>query len=213
MWLANLRNRRVLELPLLALLAVVLPVLAVAGCGGSSAGSQSKASAATSSTTGSTSAPAAGTSSSTQTSKIFVRPDPDDHTTEDFGHAASSAQKRALTKAVKAYYVAALAEEGATGCSMLVRSLEKAVPLDYGQPPGPPSLRGKTCPEVMSKVFKQNHQQLASEVPSMTFIRVRVGGNRGLVFMTFKTPEPRDIGAQLEGGTWKVGGLLDDPLP
>lgn len=206
-----------MKLPI-ALLAVALSGVATTGCGsaGKSASPASEGTAATTTTTATTTpgAPAASTGGSTQSSNSAVDPDHDDHITEDFGHAASDPDKRAVTAVLKAYYAAALAGDGATTCSMIVPSFAKSVPEDYGQASGPAALRGKTCSAVMSKLFKQQHQKLASEVSTMVVRRVRLKGNNALAFLAFKTsPEPRYIGIDREGGAWKVSGLLDNSLP
>ena len=221
MWFADLiRGGSGAKLSL-GLLAVVLPSVAANGCGevGKSAGSSPQASAPSTATV--TTAPATGLSpaeASTNTGQISnksaVDTDHDDHITEGYGHEASASDRRAVAAAVKAYYAVALAGEGARACSMMVSTLAKSVPEDYGRPPGPSALRGKTCEMVMTKLFGQQHGLLAREVPTMKVRKVRVNGNSILAFLAFKTTlEPREIGLDRKGGVWKVGALLDNSLP
>jgi hypothetical protein len=199
------------------LLGFALLSLGVCACGGASksTGSTTKTSTTqASSSVSAANAPDTSASGSTSSSKSAVDPDHDDYVIEDYGHAASATEKRTVTALVKRYYAAALASDGATACSMLMSSLAKAIPEDYGRSPGPPALRGSTCSGVISKLFKSQHQQLAAEVATMAVARVRVNGNHAFALLAFRTtPEPRDIGLSREAGNWKISGLLDGALP
>jgi hypothetical protein len=116
-----------------------------------------------------------------------------------YDHAASVDDRQAVTAAIKRYYAAAAAEDDAKTCSILYWTVAEAVPEEYGRAPAPPSLRGKTCTVVMSKLFRQHHRQLAAEPATLEVTSVRIEGPRELaIFRLPTTPEPRKITLHLE---------------
>lgn len=139
--------------------------------------------------------------------------DSDDSGVRDFGHAADASDKQVITTLVERYYHVAAAEDGAAGCSMIMKSLERSLPEDLGRSPGPTYLRGKTCSAVMSKVFKQDHQQLAAYAAGLEITGVRIDGNRGIAVLGFKALPGRQMRLAREGHAWKLEGLLDSELP
>jgi hypothetical protein len=139
---------------------------------------------------------------------------PDDNNPAPTGFtAASPSDKQAITALVKRYYAAALAGDGARGCSMFSAQFAKAIPLDYGKL-GPAFLRRakRTCPGVMSVYFTHEHTKLAREVPRMAVVRVSVNGNQGVAFLRFGALHERGITEIREGGAWKISAVLDGEL-
>jgi hypothetical protein len=139
--------------------------------------------------------------------------DADDDGVLLFGQAAGAADTRAVTALVKRYYAAAAASDGATGCSLLYSTIAGTVVENYGQPPGPPALRGGSCAVVMSKLFKQHRRQLAAEVATMQVTGVRVKGDQGLALLNFGSPPERHMLVRRERGAWKIGVFLDIGMP
>lgn len=139
--------------------------------------------------------------------------DSDDDSVRYFGHAASATDRRAITALVKRYYAVAAAENGRSACSMIASSIAKSVPEDLGRAPGPPYLHGGTCAVVVSKLFFQNHRQLAIYASTLRVTGVRLIGNRGLAVLGFRTLPGRQIGVMRESGMWKIDALLDGELP
>jgi hypothetical protein len=141
--------------------------------------------------------------------------DRNNNATLDYGHAANTTEKREIGALIKRYYAAALTENGAAACPMLYVTIEEAVPEDHGyESAGPAYLsQGKTCPAVMTLLFKHFHNQLKAEVPLLKVARVRIDQHRGLVILSFgKLPE-RQIRVLREAHTWKLEDLLDEELP
>jgi hypothetical protein len=137
--------------------------------------------------------------------------DSDDSSILAYGHAAGAAKKRAIAAAVKRYYMAAAAGDGATACSMLVSSIARAAPEDYGQAPGPAYLRGaKTCAAVMSLLFKHDHSQLTGMI---AVTGVRVEGNQARALLGSTTMPAGYISVERERGAWKIDALLGGALP
>jgi hypothetical protein len=203
-----------------ALLAVLLLSTGADACGaaGKGAGSASLASSNATST-----GAAATTASSTTPAQSHPPKDSDndndkpsnsDYDSDDnFGHAASATDRQAITALVKRYYATAAASDGAMACSLIYSIFAEAIPEDYGQPPGPPGLRGKTCAVVMSKLFKQHHQQLAAQTATLKMARVLIDGNRGWALMSFGTIPERRMLVHREKGSWKIDALLDIGVP
>jgi hypothetical protein len=130
------------------------------------------------------------------------------------GRAASPAAAAAVTAVLKRYYAAAEAGNGAAACAMILKSLARAVPEDYGEPPGPPYMRSKTCQGAMTLLFKHYHPQLALELPRLRVARIRASGSQATAFLTFAAmPERMILLRQESGNGWKLAALLDSELP
>jgi hypothetical protein len=183
---------------LLGLLAIVLLCLGLAACGGSSKG-----------TTG------ASATSASNTSTTRDRDDDNDHNDDDnhvlyYGHEPDAADKQALTALITSYYAASAANDGAKACAMLMPFIAESVAEDYGHAP---NLRGKSCPVVMTKLFKLHHKVLAGESSTLKFVSLRVEGGKALSVLSFSTlPEVRQIAARRNGSSWRILQLLDGIL-
>jgi len=193
--------------------------LATMGCGSSRKGSDTTSSDAQTTATVArvAEAPVDATADADKDNDVGTRPPKEDTNNNealDFGHAASNADKQAITALVKHYYKAAQAEDGTTACSLIYSILAEAVPEDYGQsPPGPAYSVGKTCPAVTTLQFKHFHRQLALEVPLLQVTRVRLQEHHGWAILAFGTLPEREISVTREGHVWKMAQLLDGALP
>lgn len=196
---------------LLALLALALLGFSANACGSASrpAGSASTTAPGAAATTGHPE-----TVTTTATGTVF---DEDDSSVRFYGHEASAPQWQAITALVKSYYAAAAKDDGAKACRMIHSLIAEAIPEDYAEQP---SLRGKTCAVVMSKLFKQLHRQHAPESATpresatLEVIGVRVEGGVALVLLRFaKMPEPHHTAVHLEGHTWKMWELFGNHMP
>jgi hypothetical protein len=132
----------------------------------------------------------------------------------DYGHAASVSEQQAIAKLLKHYYAAATAENGAVACTMIYSTLAESVAEDYGHtPPGPIYSHGRTCPEVMTRMFAHFHPQLTLELPKLRVAHVRLVEHHGLAILSFGTLPERQISVAREGKTWKVETVLDSEIP
>lgn len=144
---------------------------------------------------------------------VYGSYDNDNSGVVSYGRSAGRTEKQAIVKLVERYYAAAAAADGGLGCALLFSRLAKAIPQEYGRPPGPPGLRGRTCAVVMSKVFRQVHLQVTHDVAVLQVRGVRVEGHHALVLLRFgRLSEERAIAVEREGSVWKVDGLLDRRL-
>jgi hypothetical protein len=138
--------------------------------------------------------------------------DADDRAVLGFGRAASPADRRAIAALVERYYRVAAARDGARGCAMIVASLSKSLPEVLGGPAGLSYLSGKTCAQVLTKVFRQNHRQMAVFATGLRVSAVRMRGREAIVVMTFRRLPARQLRVVREDGAWKIGALLDAEL-
>jgi hypothetical protein len=139
--------------------------------------------------------------------------DRDDSSVRAFGRPAGPADQRAITALVKRYFTAAAADDGHMACSLLYSKLAKIIPESYGKPPGPAYLRGKTCPEVMTKLFERNHEQLSAYIASLQVAGVRIDHDGGRAVLRFAALPGRQIEVEREHKKWKIYALLDRELP
>jgi hypothetical protein len=181
--------------PLLVLLAIVLLGLGLVACGGS------------------------GTSHSSGATTTVVKKDRDDDSDNNdddnqviyYGHAPSLSERQPIVALVTAYYAAQASEDGAAACRLLMPFVAESVVEDIGHSSG---LQGRTCPAVMSKLFRLHHTLLSGENASLKFYTVRVDGGKALTVLSFSNlPEVRQLTERRDSsGTWKVLQLLDGIL-
>jgi hypothetical protein len=209
---------------LLVALVIALLSLGVAACG-----SQDKSRGSVSEASSSAAANMAITPSATVLSGGYVRGDDDadgsgsedydDAGVRGYGRAASAADRQVVTALLKGYYAAAAAGDGATACSLMLPRLVKGSNLgeaaEEAYPPAPstPPLRGKSCAQIMSLLFTEDHQQLAADSATLVVSSLRVKGNHGLALLGFRTTPERQIPVERGGGVWKVDAPLDSEVP
>jgi hypothetical protein len=134
-----------------------------------------------------------------------TRHDKDDDAIEDFGKAADAAEEKAVASLVKRYYAAAAEGDGNKGCTMLFSLLAESVVPDFGEPPGPPALRGKTCGAVLSKIFKQRHRQFVADSAMLRVVGVRIMGKQGYALLKTAAFPRGSILLRRERTVWKLG--------
>lgn len=132
--------------------------------------------------------------------------DDDEHVLA-FGQPAQPAERRAITALVDSYFAAAAAENGHRACALLTPFVAQSVPEMWGHTA---ALRGRSCPVVMTKLFKLHHALLAGKQATMQVIRVGVEGDHSLIALEFGSiHEARQMPARRVGGRWTILYLLD----
>jgi hypothetical protein len=139
--------------------------------------------------------------------------DKDDRAFTTWGLPADVRDERAVASLVKRYYGIAAVGDGAKACALTYVLFAEAIPEDYGQPPGPPALRGKTCAEVLTKLFRLEQGKLVAENASIRVTGVRVRGNQGRALLGFATAPASYLQMHRERGVWRVVGPLAVTLP
>ncbi len=207
--------------------AIALLGLGPAACGGSSGGSTSAISASSASsatpedavTPASSPAPAGGYLRGDNDGDLDTTGHLDDLRVREYGHPASTADRRAVTALVKRYYAAAAAGGGVTACALMISriasepDLGEAAEEIYPLAPGVPPLHGESCARIMSLLFDEDHRHLAADSATLYVILVRVDGIHGLALLGFRATPERQIAVEREGGVWKIDALLDQELP
>jgi hypothetical protein len=137
--------------------------------------------------------------------------DSDDRGILAFGHAASAADKRAMTALVKRYYTVAAAVDGPKACAMLAPRFAESIVEDYGkESPGPSYLRsGTTCPAVMALLFQHFRAQIAAPFDVTS---VRVERNQAYALLGSKATPARYITLERRRKVWWIGALIGNPL-
>jgi hypothetical protein len=182
----------------LALVTVVVLSVWSAACGGAGKGTASAPQPSSRIPTG----------SATGTVRAATQPVENDDHIRTYGHEASGAERRMIVALVKRYYADVAAGDGAAACGLLNSSLAKAVPEDYGQPPGPPALRGKTCAAVMSKLSRYVPGQPTAVLAATKVTGVRLRGAQGFVQLSSTAMRTGEIAIAREGSSWKVEVLI-----
>jgi hypothetical protein len=125
-----------------------------------------------------------------------------------YGREAGEPDRREIITLVSRYYAAAAADDGSKACSMIYSLIANSVAEDYGQPPGPPYLRGKTCPIVMSKLFRHVPGQTPATLAATRVTGVRLLPRQGFAQLSSKAMPTGEIFVQRQGKAWKVGALI-----
>jgi hypothetical protein len=140
--------------------------------------------------------------------------DKDDLGVTRSGRAANPGERRAIAALVRSYYVAAAAENGAAACLLIDRPLAENFPRSLAGA-GPSYLRGgKTCSGIMSKLFAQNHLQMAAYSRRLKVSEIRLKGRYGVAVLEFGSLPRREIELfRDEHGSWKLYAVVDRELP
>jgi hypothetical protein len=123
------------------------------------------------------------------------------------GYKTNPADAQSVRIMVKRYYAAAAANDGARACSLFQKTFATSIPEDYGQPPGPAYLRGRTCAVVMSKFFRH----LASVKRCLSGVRVmevRMVGTEAAALLRIPTIGDSELLLRRDGDSWKVSKMF-----
>jgi hypothetical protein len=140
--------------------------------------------------------------------------DRDDEEVEHYGQAANAVEAQSAAAFAKSYFAAAVAEDGATACTLLTPSLASGIGGSYNKPPNPTYLHGNTCAEVMTKLFKHRHKLMTAEAAGLQVTAVRVTSRTAFILLAFKgIRERRFMGVERTGKAWKLEALIDSQYP
>lgn len=190
------------RLPLLCL-AMVLVVLLLTGCG--DAGKSSSASTAI--------APGRlppRDGDGDIDSLGMGRYDTDNDADPTFGPAASPLEHEAIATLLKRYYDAAAADDGALACTLLDPLVAEAAVEEHRPGKGPPALRGRTCAQVLTKLFAQHHRELVEEAAALRVGWAQTKDQRATVLADFGPTRERLVLVHRAHGTWQMDALLEN---
>lgn len=136
--------------------------------------------------------------------------DTDDGAIRRYGRPADAGETRTLSALVKRYYTAAAKADGATACSLLKAKLARTAATAYRNGGGPRYLRAAmTCGMVLSLLFEHNPERMDGAI---AITAVRVEGDQARVLVGSRKIPASVVSLVLEGGRWRLDGLLGIPL-
>jgi hypothetical protein len=189
------------------LIAILPLVLTAAACGsggpaGAGSGAGSKQSAST------------GTKPDVTTVEERVRSvsreigpiDEDDSQFLERGQPASARERAEIVALVRRYYRYAAAANGKAACAVLYSATATEVIEerdDWG-------VRGKTCPVLMTKIFRRLHARIEADLRSMKIVRVRTDRLDGYIVMRVPgSTISHEFSLRRVGRLWQIGQVID----
>jgi hypothetical protein len=193
--------------------ALALSALVVVGCGGANVGSAARGSSATGGAAGVASTPVPKgpvlQDGDGDDDRLGSRSDPDTDEVFTYGSVAGPSDRRAIVSLLSRYYAAAAAGDGGRACAMLHWLVAEAVVEEHSHGRGPASLRGATCAQVATKVFRQRHRELVEDARTLQVTEVRVRAKKAWVRVHFGPVREVLVLAHREHGAWQMNNLLD----
>lgn len=136
--------------------------------------------------------------------------DPDNDKVLHAGSAADPAERHILIALVKHYYALAAADDGQEACSLLYWPVMEAVVEAHDEGNGPPSLRGNTCAQIVTKLFTLHHRELVLQNKEIEITEIQERGRLGFVRLRFASTPERLVSVHRDHGVWQVNVLLDE---
>lgn len=139
----------------------------------------------------------------------------DDVEVEDYSHPATAAEWRQATAFVHRFFQLAVAEDGAAVCARMTPILRASLGGGkFTNNPRPSYERGRTCAEVMRKVFAHDHQELQAKLTGFEVTAVLTSDVTTFVLLAFKgIRERRIMGLNKVGHTLQYEALTDSQYP
>jgi hypothetical protein len=137
--------------------------------------------------------------------------DGDAHPT--YGPAPSTAERAAIVALIKRYYAAAASGRDAEACAMLDPLLAEATVEEHAAGKGSRSPRGRTCAQLLAKIFAQHDRELREDVASLQvgWIQLQVRQRRRAVALVrFGPTRERIVDLHRGPGTWQMEALFDN---
>jgi hypothetical protein len=126
-----------------------------------------------------------------------------------FGPAANALERQAITALLKRYYTVAAAGDGASACSLTYWLVREKIVEEHDHGRGLASLRGNTCAQVASKLFRQRHPELTEDVARFKVGAVQVRAKHGWAVLDFGPARERVTQVHREPSGWKMDALPD----
>lgn len=125
------------------------------------------------------------------------------------GHKAGPVDRQAIAQLLEQFFALAAKGDGGRACRLLVPSLLKAAPIQYGRY-GAPYLRGaRTCQAVLSREFTHQRPELTAPI---VVLEVDVEGDRAYALLRSKTLPLSFITPRRLHGVWMLDELMATPL-
>lgn len=138
----------------------------------------------------------------------------DDENVLDYGHLANASDAAAVEVIVMRYYAYAARDDGEQVCRLLVASVARAIPAEYGNEPGLNVSDSHGCAAVMTALLKTLHTQWSGESRTLRPGTVRVDGATAEALLGFDAEwANRYTVLRREHGAWRVASLTAQALP
>jgi hypothetical protein len=177
-----------------ALLAAALLALSAAACGGDDEPSSSRA----------------GTDDGKVAATEASAPQSPEESVRSYGTKADAAAETAIATAVKNFYAAKSAGDGAQACTLLARATREAM-IDTLARSG--RLEGKGCPAILTSLLADQAPRYRDGIAGVKVTGARVREDRGLALIEIEAIPEDVIPVRREDGSWKVAALAGSDIP
>jgi hypothetical protein len=140
--------------------------------------------------------------------RTHSRYDRDDSSVLAFGHAASSVERREIAALVKRYYAMSAARNGAGACTLLSATVKRLL----RDPAAQHYDSGRTCGQVMTKIFAMNPNELRVIAATVRVTAVRIAHAEAFAVLAFAAQPPHWMLVVRERGGWKIGFIHEREL-
>jgi hypothetical protein len=128
---------------------------------------------------------------------------------QSLGEPAAGADRAQITAAVKGFYDAYAAVDGAKGCAFLTAAARRAVVESFGHSP---KLRGKGCGPALASEMAKVPPQFRKLDRTVEVTGARIKGDRGYALFRSIAVLPSELPIRREGGAWKLDSIVASPL-
>jgi hypothetical protein len=127
-----------------------------------------------------------------------------------YGTKADAAAESAIATAVKDFYAAKSAGDGARACALLARPTRKALIATLARSG---RLKGEGCPAILASLLADQEPGYRDRIARVEVTGARVEKDRGLALMEIEATPEEVIPIRREGGSWKVAALAGSDIP
>jgi len=127
-----------------------------------------------------------------------------------YGTKADGEDETAIATAVKNFYAAKAAGDGAQACALLARPTREAM-IDTLAQSGRPE--GKGCGAILTSLLADQAPQYRDRIAGVEVTGARVRGDRGLALIEIEAIPEEVIPVRREDGSWKVAALAGSEIP
>ena len=127
-----------------------------------------------------------------------------------YGTKADAASETAIATAVKDFYAAKAAGDGAKACALLARATREAM-IDTLAQSG--RREGKGCPAILAALLADQDPRYRERLAGVEVTGARIQEDRGLALIDIEAVPEEVIPVRREDGSWKVAALAGSEIP
>ncbi len=138
------------------------------------------------------------------------RYDTDNDANPTYGPPVRAGERPAIVSLIERYYRIAVAGDGAKACSLLDPLVAEATLEEHRPGNGPPALRGRTCAQVLSRIFARRHRELTKDVATMHVGWIQRQARQAVALLHFGPDRERVVRVhRAQGGGWRMYAPID----